>query len=365
MGKKKKCMYIKVVEAQGVLDGLKNDSKPFAVVKLNGDELFQKRTKAHHGVDWWEQTFLFKIRDVETDWFSVEIREQSGLSSTWLGETQLRVRDFKDGKMHDDWYQLGKGAWKRHRREARGHVHLHIQLMDNKYDRPFEQAGQKKLSFQDWSRNRHSSAEVTEEMSQVNRHFEVTYPTMVEARHLIVRNARRILSESVSGSDLAEMKRLNRVNCLHRGNFENTKGKRYLVCVDGSDSANTAFENTLKLMDHQNDHLFIVSVRERLPPDDIWNPTTDIILTHKLWRAAAGIITLYQNKLKHTKIEYTSIMPEADDARGIICAIVKRYKVDVVVVGRHKRGEMKHHSNYFRSFSKYCQRNSGCTVFIY
>lgn len=35
------------------------------------------------------------MTQLELDWIAVEIREKGFLSSKWIGEVQLRVRDFK------------------------------------------------------------------------------------------------------------------------------------------------------------------------------------------------------------------------------------------------------------------------------
>jgi hypothetical protein len=49
-----------------------------------------------------------------------------------------------------------------------------------------------------------------------------------------------------------------RVNCLHRGNFLECTGKKYMICIDGSDSSLEAFQAVIKLMNPTIDHLFIV-----------------------------------------------------------------------------------------------------------
>lgn len=76
------------------------------------------------------------------------------------------------------------------------------------------------------------------------------------------------------------------------------------------------------------------------------------VLRHKVWRAAAGISCYFQERLQGSNISYTSMIPEAgklktnfpqigDDARTLVCALVKRYKIDVLVIGKHKPGELR------------------------
>ncbi len=69
-----------------------------------------------------------------------------------------------------------------------------------------------------------------------------------------------------------------------------------MVCVDGTEASRNAFENSLKLLDPEKDHLFVVTVRERVLPNDQLDDKSRVILTHKLWRAAAGIITTYMDR---------------------------------------------------------------------
>lgn len=89
--------------------------------------------------------------------------------------------------------------------------------------------------------------------------FHQTFETITEAEYQVEKDAWKIIMlENPSPKELMEMRKLNRVNCLHRGNFVNCAGKKYMVCVDGTASAKEAFQNTLKLLDPKEDHLFIV-----------------------------------------------------------------------------------------------------------
>lgn len=77
-----------------------------------------------------------KIKNPEVDWVSVEVREK-GLhlfGSDWVGELQFYAHQFKDGKVHQDWFALTKLPFKKHSREARGYIHLAFQLLNSKSD---------------------------------------------------------------------------------------------------------------------------------------------------------------------------------------------------------------------------------------
>ena len=68
-----------------------------------------------------------------------------------------------------------------------------------------------------------------------------------------------LMVEHPSTSELQDMKKLNKVNCLHKGNFDACTGKRYMICIDGTKSAKEAFQNVLKLVDPSKDHVFVVT----------------------------------------------------------------------------------------------------------
>jgi len=377
---KQQYFYVKVIEAHGVIvKGVSDYCEPFVTVKKNGHEyLHKKSTKFHSGVEWWEQSFRFKIKSVEIDWVAVELREKGLhlMSSDWIGEVCLKVKEYKDGFVHEDWFKLGKGSWKMHTRQPRGYLHLAIQLKDNKYDRPFEiEPKAKRQTFEEWRAKMSSQTSILKEVkdekskSKEPEKFYQTFDTIEEAEHKIGKDAWKILMvEQPTDKELAEMKKLNRVNCLHKGNFDSCTGKRYMVCIDGTKSAKDAFFNVMKLVDPERDHVFIVTVRERAVADDFYDDHNKAILIHKLWRAAAGIVNTYQDELVRLfegKLEYTSIMPEAFDAREMVCALAKKYKADVLVIGKHKDNEVRHSSKYFRSFQKYCQGHARCTVMTF
>jgi len=98
-----------------------------------------RRGQYRIGVEWWDTVFKFSCKDIQRDWIAVEVREKGFhvFSSDWLGEVQIRVKDYSDGRVHQKWFRLGRGAWKTHTRRPKGSIYLAFQLMDNKYGHPF------------------------------------------------------------------------------------------------------------------------------------------------------------------------------------------------------------------------------------
>jgi len=349
------------------------NAQPLVCIKYNGSDYYNKKcTRTQKGVEWWDQIFKFKIRDIDIDWMQIQLRDKhlKLIGSTWMGEIQLQLKDLKDGSVHDAWYPMGRSLWKVHTRNPRGYVHLVMRVTNSKFDRPFLDTNQT-LSIHEWeSMGRpmpgfRFSNPYQYDFTQ-SSHFELIYPNIQDARHTVKNNSVHILlNERHGGSVIEEMQKLNKVNCLHKGDFENCTGKRYMVCVDGTESSRQAFENTLKLINPSRDHLFFVTVRERVVTSSYYEEKSSTILRHKVWRAAAGILSFYEERLKGTNIEYTAAMPEGVDARSIACAMVKRYKIDVLVIGKHKPGEVKAKSRRFRSFQKYCQAKARCSVMTF
>jgi len=253
----KQYVYIKVIEAQGIIKDA-DLCEPFVEIKYNGStHLHKKCTSCKNGVEWWESTFRFKVKDVNTDWFAVEVRDKSWhmLQSDWIGEIQLKVSAFLEAGISDSWYKLGKGQWKSHNKEPKGYIHLAVQILNNKVERPFSDDF-RKMSYEEWLEAgkptpgmkdlepTSTHMEQTDPTKLYNR-FELTFPTIEEAERTIVKNASKILHDhNYSHDEIAEMKKLNRVNCLKRGNFEDSDGKRYMVAIDGSESAKQAFERS-------------------------------------------------------------------------------------------------------------------------
>jgi len=362
---------VKVIEARGIC--LHDPTiEPFVVIKLNGDDFTKKSTGYKLGIQWWDKNLCLTVKHLEYDYITVELREKGYhlITSDWIGELQFSVKDFKDGQVHQNWYQLQTASVKKHTRQPRGYIHLAFQLLRSKSERPFARALEI-INFEEWDSKRTSikaPASKTSEVPMVTITEEFTMKPILESEYNISKNSNNILmTEKPSELDIERMEKLNKVNCLHRGSFETCVGKRYMVAIDGSPSSHEAFENTVKMMDPAKDHLFIATVRERIIPLEFYSPRNKTILTHKMWQVAANIITKYQNILdKHVpKIEYSSIMPEADDPREVCCRIVTKYKIDVLVVGKHKKNETKKLSHRVRSFVKYCQINAKCSMVVY
>lgn len=150
-------LYVKVIEARKV--AIRTSffvNYPFVRLVLNDKE--KRNTNFKPGVEWWDKILSFKLwRDISREAkLRVQIRDKSihVFGSDWLGEITLDLKDFIDGKVHQMWYQLGKGR-KSHSRAPRGYIHLAFQYYDGDSlasdFRPFAVAAEERpLTFEEW-----------------------------------------------------------------------------------------------------------------------------------------------------------------------------------------------------------------------
>jgi hypothetical protein len=102
----------------------------------------------------------------------------------------------------------------------------------------------------------------------------------------------------ITDEQLERMKRLLHVNCLHRGDIERVRGKRWMVAFDGSEASKRAYEGVLRLMDPALDHLLVVTVCDKnLPRRFALCPSEETQLRFELWKAARHILKPYIDEL--------------------------------------------------------------------
>jgi nucleotide-binding universal stress UspA family protein len=167
---------------------------------------------------------------------------------------------------------------------------------------------------------------------------------------------------------LNRMNKLMGVNCLHRGNISSTKGKRWMVAVDGSEACQRAFEGVLKLMHPSDDHLFVVCVRNKnLPRRFALRPSEEVQLHFHLWKSARQIVKPFADQLagRLAASRYTVLIPEAWDARRVVCNLCKQYEVSTLCVGKHSKSEHNRHQRHVRSLHSYTTKHAHCQVIVF
>ncbi|ELR21386.1 uncharacterized protein ACA1_183200 [Acanthamoeba castellanii str. Neff] len=192
--------------------------------------------------------------------------------------------------------------------------------------------------------------------------------TVTGAEDHLVHDIDHIVHVDITDEQLERMKRLLHVNCLHRGDIERVRGKRWMVAVDGSEASKRAYEGVLRLMDPALDHLLVVTVCDKnLPRRFALCPSEETQLRFELWKAARHILKPYIDELPNRLApnQYTVMVPSAWDARRMLCNLCKRYNTDTLCVGKHGKGEHNHHHHHLRSLHSYTQKHAGCHVIVF
>jgi len=336
-------------------------SKPMATITYR---YFQKVIR---GAEWWKHTSEFSVVNMEKDWFIITV--SNARPSYWIGDLPLKVSDFMDGEIHESWHKLDKAFWRpnstRHQKGPFGYIHIAVQILDNRCERPFADQQFEKTSFEEWRASEHTlSLDVKQ---QAQKRFLLDCPDMKSAVTFILLNDPVLKSKrSIYTSDqISEMKRLNSSLWIHRGNFEQCRGKRYMVAVDGSTSCTAAFESLLNTMLTNDDHVFLVTARKYLP--DVSHKT---LAQNEIRKAAIEIISRFERRLtdQFPLVDYSSMIPLAYDPRRTISNLAQEYKADVLVIGKHSGEDLIAlglGSGYFRSFARYCQGHAGCSVMVF
>ena len=147
-------------------------------------------------------------------------------------------------------------------------------------ERPFSE-GLRSYPYEEWLANKsqpnNKKDSYKPDTSTIQRDFDLTSPSaatttnsttsllkpntsIYDAMSNIKKNSSNITNtENPSTEEVRKMDKLNVVNCLHRGAFEGTKGKRWLIAIDGTESSHHAFESAIKLIDIEKDHVFLVT----------------------------------------------------------------------------------------------------------
>jgi len=183
----------------------------------------------------------------------------------------------------------------------------------------------------------------------------------VAERH-ILKNKRNIIWVDKDKRTVDEMQKLLKVNCLKKGEFDGCKGKRWLVAVDGSLSSYLALEECIKLADDFNDHVFVVTVRQKSRlTRKAKTMEDDVRLNFEMWKAARDIATSCQDRMKETSLDYTILFPEAYDPRRMLVNLCSKFKIDYLCIGLHKKGERQRRS-FKQSMENYVNKRALCQV---
>jgi len=171
----------------------------------------------------------------------------------------------------------------------------------------------------------------------------------------------------LSPEQVERMTQLLSVNCIHKGDLEGTKGKRWLVAIDGSAASRRAWLEVREQIGPQ-DHIMVVTIRDKNLPKQFALSTSDILLLRfELWMSARHITHPYVEELAASMdpSRYSVMIAEAWDVRHLLCNLAKRYGIDVICLGQHSKEESTRHWWQMRSFHSYLVKHACCQVKVF
>jgi len=175
----------------------------------------------------------------------------------------------------------------------------------------------------------------------------------VAERH-ILKNKRNIIWVDKDKRTVDEMQKLLKVNCLKKGEFDGCKGKRWLVAVDGSLSSYLALEECIKLADDFNDHVFVVTVRQKSRlTRKAKTMEDDVRLNFEMWKAARDIATSCQDRMKETSwtTRSYSLRHMTHVGCSSISAVSLRSTIYALACIRRAKGKEGHLNNLWKTTS--------------
>jgi len=140
---------------------------------------------------------------------------------------------------------------------------------------------------------------------------------------------------------------------------------KYLVAIDGSENAKTAFFTVLKLMQMDRDYLYLVTVVED-PTQSIY---AHVFGGESLQKALDNVVTSSKNMLssyaavaKEYKANVELLLSISNHVGEALCKIVEDKQIDYLVMGRRGLGTLKR--MFVGSNSKYCTEHAKCNILI-
>jgi nucleotide-binding universal stress UspA family protein len=134
---------------------------------------------------------------------------------------------------------------------------------------------------------------------------------------------------------------------------------RWMVAVDGSESAREAFNTAVSLMNKYRDELFIITTVQNvgLPIVSFQRYSEEVEEMHRTY------LIDYSHRCDELGVKnYTPIMARGSHIGAMICKAAEQKSADFLVLGR--RGMNRFSRMITGSTSKYCMENATCNVII-
>jgi len=138
--------------------------------------------------------------------------------------------------------------------------------------------------------------------------------------------------------------------------------KTYMIAVDHSPNSQYAFEEVSKMMDHERDLLYLITVAEYIP--FYGSAMSAVVVTEaqkSSERRAETLLAEYVQMCRLVGIKnFKSLLGRGGHVGEVICRAVDEKEVNTLLIGRRGMGKIKR--LFIGSTSRYCTEHANCTV---
>jgi len=141
--------------------------------------------------------------------------------------------------------------------------------------------------------------------------------------------------------------------------------RKFLLAVDHSLNTDFAFNECVRLMDKENDQLFLVGVAEQptFMPVSALGTMMVIKAEREVEIRTRELLSKYVAYCRSVGVKnHHTILGRGTHVGEVICKAVEKKNVDYLVVGR--RGMSKIKRLFIGSTSKYCLEHATCSVIV-
>jgi len=138
---------------------------------------------------------------------------------------------------------------------------------------------------------------------------------------------------------------------------------RYMVAVDYSNDSSYAFEEVCKMMDKDNDFLFILAVAEMISiyPAAPMSGTIIAEAQHCMERKIEMLLCDYADRCRAAGVKnFKTLLGRGSHIGDVICRAAEEKKINIIVVGRRGMSAVKR--LFIGSTSRYCMEHAPCNV---
>jgi len=138
--------------------------------------------------------------------------------------------------------------------------------------------------------------------------------------------------------------------------------RSYMLAVDDSPNSLYAFEEVSRMMNHERDLLYLITVAEFIP---FYGPAITAMVITEAQKScdirAESLLAEYAQRCRLAGIKnLKSLLGRGGHVGEVICRATEEKAVDMLFIGRRGMGKIKR--LFIGSTSRYCVEHANCTV---